>query len=907
MADISKITALDNTTYNIKDSVARAAGVYYTTCSTAGDTQQKDITISDITSLDAGLQIRVRFAYNQGYNGTPTLKLNNFAAKEIRRDVNNAAGRYEWRGTETLDLVYDGTYWIIVDGGTASVSYYGVTKLNNAVDSSSEVLAASSKAIKTVNDSLTSHTGNTSNPHSVTAAQVGAAPSAAGIYYGTCDTAADTQEKVVTISGITSLYTGLVIAVRFTYYQNYDGTPTLNLNNLGAKNIKRNSASDAARYEWKATEVISLVYNGVYWQIIDGDTASTIYYGYTKLSSATDSTSEVLAATPAAVKAAYDLANGKANPGDIPSAYTSNPSMDGTASPGSSTAWAKGDHVHPSDTSRVPVYGAGENLLRNWYFVGGGTGRGVFPINQRGQSSYSSGYSIDRWRISSQYYTAALSATGITLTKTSGGAALFGQKLSGLDLNQTYTFSAIVNGTLCIYTGKFNGNYSEFTVDGVKFRLYMSLDTNKPEVRIYCTTATVGVLTVTAVKLELGTEQTLAHLAGSTWVLNEIPDYEEELLKCQTSTADPSDYYANQNIGFNVSNYNFIDNWYFINPVNQRNITSGASGNFIDRWRAGSATGFSFTMNSSGMVLTNTNTSSAVLVTQELNAGQQLLGQTVCLSILTTSGLNWVTGTLPSSFNSSVALAINQNSEAIAQIYLTSSAMQVRIRCPKSTTLSIIAIKLELGVQQTLAHIENNVWVPNEIPDYEEQLIRCQTSTAYSSDTYSNKTLATEQQLTAYIETGTTASRAYSVGDNFCWNGLLYRVTSAISSGGLLTDGSNCEAIVSTDLGYRPCQYEIVTDNWTGVTGTIQKLGNMIMICLRGTAAAALTTGSELLRVSAYPPGVSGVVLPLFNGYTATSARVNAGTSGYAGTARIYANSSIASGANLTLNGIYYI
>lgn len=36
----------------------------------------------------------------------------------------------------------------------------------------------------------------------------------------------------------------------------------------------------------------------------------------------------------------------------VPSAYTSNPEMDGTASPGSSTAWARGDHVHPSDTSK---------------------------------------------------------------------------------------------------------------------------------------------------------------------------------------------------------------------------------------------------------------------------------------------------------------------------------------------------------------------------------------------------------------------------------------------------------------------------------------------------------------------------------------------------------------------------
>ena len=37
----------------------------------------------------------------------------------------------------------------------------------------------------------------------------------------------------------------------------------------------------------------------------------------------------------------------------VPTAYTSNPEMDGTANAGSSTSWAKGDHVHPTDTSRA--------------------------------------------------------------------------------------------------------------------------------------------------------------------------------------------------------------------------------------------------------------------------------------------------------------------------------------------------------------------------------------------------------------------------------------------------------------------------------------------------------------------------------------------------------------------------
>lgn len=39
----------------------------------------------------------------------------------------------------------------------------------------------------------------------------------------------------------------------------------------------------------------------------------------------------------------------------VPSATTTTPKMDGTAAVGTETKWAKGDHVHPSDTSRVPT------------------------------------------------------------------------------------------------------------------------------------------------------------------------------------------------------------------------------------------------------------------------------------------------------------------------------------------------------------------------------------------------------------------------------------------------------------------------------------------------------------------------------------------------------------------------
>ena len=53
---------------------------------------------------------------------------------------------------------------------------------------------------------------------------------------------------------------------------------------------------------------------------------------------------------PAGGIPASDLASGVIP--TVPAAYASNPAMDGTASPGSSDRWARGDHVHPSDTSK---------------------------------------------------------------------------------------------------------------------------------------------------------------------------------------------------------------------------------------------------------------------------------------------------------------------------------------------------------------------------------------------------------------------------------------------------------------------------------------------------------------------------------------------------------------------------
>lgn len=146
-------------------------------------------------------------------------------------------------------------------------------------------------------------------------------------YYGVCSTSASTQAKTVSITGITALTTGLEIRVKMTNAQTYNGTPTLNVNSLGAKNIMQHGTTAAVRYQWQAGEVVSLTYDGTYWVLENNSLATTTYFGLTRLSSATNSTAEDSAATPAAVKAAYDLA-GTAIPSSAKGAASGVASLD---------------------------------------------------------------------------------------------------------------------------------------------------------------------------------------------------------------------------------------------------------------------------------------------------------------------------------------------------------------------------------------------------------------------------------------------------------------------------------------------------------------------------------------------------------------------------------------------------
>lgn len=215
-----------------------------------------------------------------------------------------------------------------------------------------------------------------------------------GTYYGVCSTAANVAEKVVTIDGITELTDGLSVRIYFEN-NNTQAFATLKINDLSAVPLYR-SGTTRVNNDWSAGTVVDFVYDSGKFVMVDGSIASTSAYGKTILSNSTTNQSTSSALVPGAL---YTFANGTVAPyytvkayavGDIvrnenklyrcttaipsgeswnashwtqigslaeemPRAYTSNPAMDGTASPGSATSWARGDHVHPIDALAISV------------------------------------------------------------------------------------------------------------------------------------------------------------------------------------------------------------------------------------------------------------------------------------------------------------------------------------------------------------------------------------------------------------------------------------------------------------------------------------------------------------------------------------------------------------------------
>jgi len=176
----------------------------------------------------------------------------------------------------------------------------------------------------------------------------------------------------------------------------------------------------------------------------------------------------------------------------------------------------------------IAAGGTNPNLLDNWYFVGGGSqlGDGVFPINQRGLTSYgASTKAFDRW-ITESGSSVTLSSNGVTFSGTT--VSLFNGAAAAYLVGKTVTISAqLGDGTIISGTGVVNPLSQDTMIqawlptDGYVAFAIFSGSGSYQFCRIYCGSATV----IRAVKLELGTVSTLAN--------DPPPDFGEEFEKCR--------------------------------------------------------------------------------------------------------------------------------------------------------------------------------------------------------------------------------------------------------------------------------------------------------------------------------------------------------------------------------------
>ena len=172
------------------------------------------------------------------------------------------------------------------------------------------------------------------------------------------------------------------------------------------------------------------------------------------------------------------------------------------------------------------------------------------------------------------------------------------------------------------------------------------------------------------------------------------------------------------------TNPNLLDNWYFGNPVNQRGQTEYTAGGVytLDRWWAQYDTTLSIV--DGGIKIGGKWDVQQYFETTLPNA-------TYTLSLLykDRTGSDPLRLLIGNRTDGDLAQTESKDASGILSVtFSTAKSNKANFGFIGSTdnSATIIAIKLELGDTQTLAHKENGVWVLNEIPDFGKQLRRCQ-------------------------------------------------------------------------------------------------------------------------------------------------------------------------------------
>lgn len=281
---------------------AGGSSACYAACSTAAATAAKVVTVSDFTAdrLVAGLTVNV-FMSPANTVAAPTLNISSTGAKAVY-DANGVALTATTASllSGMCVLVYDGTEFCLVRR-LSTDTVLGEVLLSDSTSSTSDVtsgIAATPKAVKLAFDLANS-------------AQTKA------VYAGICATDAATGAKVVTCAAFTAPTGGEKIVVKFSA-TNTATSVSININSTGAKSVfDSTGAAINAVTAGLLSGFVLLEYDATLAGFaLLSSVASATVMGEVLLSDSYSSTSAAangVAATPVAVKAAYDraIAEGK--------------------------------------------------------------------------------------------------------------------------------------------------------------------------------------------------------------------------------------------------------------------------------------------------------------------------------------------------------------------------------------------------------------------------------------------------------------------------------------------------------------------------------------------------------------------------------------------------------------------
>lgn len=154
------------------------------------------------------------------------------------------------------------------------------------------------------------------------------------------------------------------------------------------------------------------------------------------------------------------------------------------------------------------------------------------------------GYTVDRWGILNNV-TATLQNASLNIAYTESGWNLYTFLDNVLIPGTTYTLSCLYKASgnpirlVCTWgTNKFFYNEQapisdDWTLAEITGTIPADATIDTNEIVVQSLGSGAGNFSLKAIKLELGPTQTLAHKENGQWVLNEVPDYGEQLRRCQ--------------------------------------------------------------------------------------------------------------------------------------------------------------------------------------------------------------------------------------------------------------------------------------------------------------------------------------------------------------------------------------